>query len=269
MTTRQTVSRAAHGRTLGVLGRFGLAAQGVCFGIIGALAIGLAAGVGGAATDPQGALDALARGGWTRILLFVLCLGFASYAVWRLAQALFDRGDMGHGVSGLFRRSIQLVQGLAYVALTVGAVRTLTSGRQPPGGERRAAAGILGWPGGRELVGLVATVLAVTAVVLVYWALSRRFEESLRLGEMGPRARRLAVVSGVIGLIGLGVVCAIVSWFLFKAAVQFDPGAPVGIGGALGKLQSSPYGDSLLGAIAAALLVFCAFDLLQARFHDA
>ena len=203
MTPQDAVERAAHGRALGVLGRIGLGAQGICFGIIGILAVEIATGVGGATTDPQGALDALARRGWTRVLLVVLCLGFAGYAVWRLAQALFDRGDMGHDLGGLFRRSIQLVQGLAYVGLTVGAVKTLAGAGSRPGGEKRAAAGILGWPGGREIVGLVATVLAVTACVLVYWAFSRRFEESLRTGEMSRELRRLALVTGVVGLCAL------------------------------------------------------------------
>src|SRR5690349_23945243 len=106
--------RAARSPWIGIAGRIGLGAQGICFGIIGVLAIGLAAGVGGEATDPQGALDALAQHGWTRVLLVVLVIGFVGYTVWRLAQALFDRGGMGSHGSGLFRRSIQLVQGITY-----------------------------------------------------------------------------------------------------------------------------------------------------------
>lgn len=199
----------------------------------------------------------------------MLCVGFAGYAVWRLAQALFDRGDMGHDLGGLFRRSIQLVQGLAYVSLTIGAAHTLAGAASRPGGEKRAAAGVLGWPAGRELVGLAATVLAVTACVLVYWAFSRRFEESLRVGEMNAATRRLVTYTGVVGLCALAVVSAIVSWFLFRAAVEFDPRSPVGIGGALGKLGASPHGSVLLGVTAAGLIVFCVFDLLQVRYHDA
>ena len=268
-TTRRNTRRAAHSRTLGILGRVGLAAQGICFGLIGVLAIGVAAGAGGSTTDPQGALNALARGGWTRVVLLALCVGFAAYAVWRLGQALFDRGDMGHDVGGLFRRSIQLVQGITYALLTYGAAKTLAGAHTKPGGARRAAAGVLGWPGGRELVGLVAAVLAVTACVLVYWAFSRRFEESLRMSEMTRGTRRVVVATGVVGLCALAVVSGVVSWFLFKAVVEFDPSAPVGIGGALGKLGASPYGSAVLGITAAGLVVFCVFDLLQARYHDA
>jgi Domain of Unknown Function (DUF1206) len=262
--------RAARSPWIGVAGRIGLGAQGICFGIIGVLAIGLAAGVGGEATDPQGALDALAQDGWTRVLLIVLVIGFIGYTVWRLAQALFDRGGMGSDGSGLFRRSIQLVQGITYAFLTWGALKVLlgTGGGQK-GGEKKAAAGILGWPGGRELVGLLATVLIVTAGVLVYWALSRRFQESLATHEMSATTERVTTAAGIIGLLALAVVSGIVAWFLFKAAIEFDPSTPVGIGGALSKLAHAAYGRDLLGVTAAGLIVFGCFDLLQVRYHKA
>jgi len=262
--------RAARNPWIGVAGRIGLAAQGICFGIIGVLAIGLAAGAGGEATDPQGALDTLARHGWARVLLVLLVAGFAGYTVWRFAQALFDRGGMGNDGPGLFRRAIQLVQGIAYGFLTWGAVKVLlgaSGGRQ--GSEKKAAAGVLGWPGGRELVGLIGTVLLVTAGVLVYWALSRRFRESIATERMSEATERMTTATGIVGLIALALVSGIVSWFLFKAAVEFDPSAPVGIGGALSKLAHASYGRDLLAITAAGLIVFGCFDLLQARYHKA
>jgi hypothetical protein len=240
----------------------------VCFGIIGGFAIELALGIGGTTTDPQGALDALARHGWTRLLLLLLCVGFAGYALWRLAQALLDRGDMGNGPGGLGRRAIQLVQGLTYVALTVGAIRTLAGGPQPAG-ERRAAAGVLGWPAGRELVGMVGAGFLLSALVTAYWALSRRFEESLAVEQMQDATRRVVIGAGVAGLCSLAVVLAVIGWFLLKAAIEFQRKAPVGIGGALARLAHAPYGGWLLGCTATGLVVFAAFDLMQAGYHRA
>lgn len=193
--SRREARRAARSNWLGYLGRAGLAAQGVCFGIIGALAIGLAFGAGGQTTDPQGALAALARHGWSEVLLLLLCFGFAGYALWRLAQAIFDRGGMGSDLGGLFRRAIQFVQGLTYVLLTVGAVKTLTDAGARQGSEKRAAAGVFGWPAGREIVGVVAAILLISAVVTAYWGLSHRFEESLATEEMTQETRRLVSVA--------------------------------------------------------------------------
>jgi len=86
------------------------------------------------------------------VLLVVLAAGFPCYAVWRLAQAIFDRGQMGTGIGGLGRRTIQLVQGATYCALTASAIATLAGKHPRTDGARHATAGVLGWPGGRELV---------------------------------------------------------------------------------------------------------------------
>ena len=267
--SRRQARRTARSPWLGYLGRAGLAAQGVCFGIVGGLAVSLALGAGGVATDPQGALTAIARHGWGTLLLVLLCIGFAGYALWRFAQALFDRGGMGSNPAGLFRRAIQLVQGLCYTVLTLGAVKTLLGARPGANGERRAAVGVLGWPAGRELVGLAAGVLLVSALVTLYWALSRRFKESLATEEMDQDTERFVTVLGVIGLCSLAVVLGTVGWFLMKAAIEFDPNVPVGIGGALSKLANAAYGPWLLGVTAAGLIVFAVFDLFQARYHRA
>jgi hypothetical protein len=267
--SRRAARRGARSRWLGRLGRAGLAAQGICFGIIGVLAIELALGKGGEATDPEGALNALARGGWTRVLLVLLSVGFAGYALWRFAQAIFDRGGMGSDVGGLFRRSIQFVQGVTYALLTVAAVGTVVGARARSGGERRAAAGVLGWPGGREIVALAGAILLIAAVVIAYWALSRRFRESLAIEQMDARTERLVTAFGIVGLSALGLVLGIVGWFLVRAALDFDPQAPVGIGGALSKLANATYGHALLGLTAAGFIVFAIFDLFQARYHRA
>jgi hypothetical protein len=265
--SRREARRAARSEWFGYFGRAGLAAQGVCFGIIAALAIGLAFGAGGEATDPQGALNALAHHTWSKILLLLLTAGFAGYALWRFAQALFDRGGMGSGPGGLLRRGIQFVQGLSYAVLTGGAAKTLAGSGGKEGSEKRAAAGIFDWPAGREIVGALAVVLLISALVTAYWGLSHRFEDSLATEEMGTETRRTVSAAGTLGLCALGLVLGVVAWFLLKAAIEYRPQDPVGLGGALAKLAHAPYGSWLLAATAAGLLVFALFDFLQARYH--
>ena len=81
--------------------------------------------------------------------------------------------------------------------------------------------------------------------------------------------RRLGTGLGIAGLCALGFVLAIVGWFLLKAAIEFNPSLPVGIGAALSKLANADYGGWLLGVTAAGVLAFAAFDLFQARYHRA
>ena len=77
------------------LARGGLVAKGVSYGIVAALAIGVAIGTGGETTSRQGALATLAQETWGKIALIVLAAGFAAYALWRFIQALAEREDDG------------------------------------------------------------------------------------------------------------------------------------------------------------------------------
>jgi len=76
-------------------------------------------------------------------------------------------------------------------------------------------------------------------------------------------------VLGRIGFVSLGVVFAVVGWFLIKAAVDFRADAVVSLGGALATLARATYGKWLLGATACGLLVYAAFGFAQVRYHRA
>ena len=261
-----TAHRTARKPWVGWLGRIGFAAQGTCFLIIGVLALELAFGDSGRLTDPRGAFVVLAQGGWTRLLLLLLAIGFACYSIWRLAQALFDRGGMGSNLGGLGRRAIQLGQSVLYALLTVSAVRVLL-GARASGSPKRAAAGILGWPGGTAIVAALGVALAIIAVVNVYWGVSSRFTESLDQRELDAGARRLLELVGTIGFVSLGFVLGVVSWFMVKAAVDYNAGKVVSLGGAMSHLARAAYGTWLLTAVAAGLIAYGVFGLLQARYH--
>src|SRR5260370_39362619 len=69
---------------------------------MGALALRLALGVGGRATDQSGSLTALAGGALGKALLLVFVVGLAAYSLWGFARAIFDplnRGDHAAGIA--------------------------------------------------------------------------------------------------------------------------------------------------------------------------
>jgi hypothetical protein len=62
-------------------------------------------------------------------------------------------------------------------------------------------------------------------------------------------------------------VFGLIGWFLIKAAIDYKPKEAVALDGALAKLAHAPYGPLLLGIVAAGLIGFGAFSLVESRYR--
>src|SRR5439155_11326729 len=76
-----------------LLARSGFVARGFIYGIIGLLAVKLALGDGGKTTNQKGALKTIAHQPAGKVLLILMAVGLAGYALWR-----FVRAALGHGL---------------------------------------------------------------------------------------------------------------------------------------------------------------------------
>lgn len=257
------VDRAARSPWVDRLARAGLVAKGVSFGIVALLAIEVALGRGGATTDRQGALRAVAARPFGEVLLVLLALGFAGYAIWRFTDAFLDRRDEGSDAPALAKRASFLARGCIYAGLCITTVRILAgSGGGGGSKEKQATGGVLDWPGGRWLVLAAAACVAGAAVWNAYRGLSRKFEEKLR------RTSGVAVALGVAGHLARAVVFGVAAWFLAKAALQYDAHEAVGLDGALARLAHEAYGKALLGLVAAGLLAYGLYAVVEARDRE-
>jgi hypothetical protein len=63
-------------------------------------------------------------------------------------------------------------------------------------------------------------------------------------------------------------VFGLIAWFFFKAAADFDANKARGLDGALRKLANESYGSWLLSIVAAGLLAYGVFCLIQARYRE-
>lgn len=263
-----TADRAANSRSVELLARVGLVAKGISFGIVAVLAIQVALGVGGKTSDRQEALRTVADEPLGKWLLVALAAGFAGYAVWRFVEALLDRGNEGEDASGLAKRVGYFARGCLYGGLCFATVSILTGSRGGGGGgseEKKATGGVLDWPAGRWLVLGVAGGVAAAALWNGYRGLTRKFEEKLK--PMGEGPRRFAQLVGVCGHLARAVVFGLVAWFLAKAAIEYEPREAVGLDGALARLANEPYGKVLLGIVAAGLLAYGLYALVEARYR--
>lgn len=253
--------------------RTGLVAKGVSFGIVGVLAIKLALGNGGRATSRQGALQSLAQHSFGKVLLILLAVGFAAYALWRFVQAFAERSAGGEkeALKKWGKRAGYVARGLIYASLTVSAVKILL-GAQAGGSQNQSAhktaATILGWPGGTWIVGVGGAVIVGAGLWNLYRGLSRKFEDRWRVHGMGESARKWGGRAGVLGHVARAVVFALIGIFVIRAALDYNPKDAIGLDGALQKLAHASYGPYLLGLTAAGLICYGLFCLVDARYRD-
>jgi hypothetical protein len=210
----------------------------------------------------------IARTAIGRAALIVICAGFLAYALWKLTQGVLGRGPEGGGGPGLRNRVANLGGCVVYLTFFAVAIRILTgSSGSASGQEKHAAAGILGWPGGKFIVGFGGTVLISISAYQLYEALGGRFVRDQKRGRMGALERRVFMLLGYVGLSARALVFGLVGYFLVRTAIDFNPGSGVGLDGALARLHHQPLGPWALGLVAAGLITFATFSLLEARYR--
>src|ERR687894_990712 len=102
-----------------LLARFGYAAKGVVYIIIGILAALAAFTSGGRTTDSRGAMEEILSHSYGKLLLGAVAVGLAGYAIWRIVQALKDTENKGSGVKGIGFRIGYTGSGLLHAGLAL------------------------------------------------------------------------------------------------------------------------------------------------------
>jgi hypothetical protein len=264
---QQQGEKVAHSDTFEWLARAGLAARGVIYGIIAALALKLALGDGGKTTDQQGALKTLAQQSFGEILLVLMAIGLFGYALWRLVRAA-----IGHGAEGdrddAKERIDGVASGIGYGILFVTAVSILAgSGGGGGGGPQQASGGVLDWPAGQVLVILAGLVLLGVAVDQGLKGFKKKFLEKSHTERMSDKVKKVFTAFGVFGHLARMVTFGLMGYFLIKAALDYNPDEAVGLDGALAKLADSAGGPFVLGAVAVGLLGFGLYSFMDARYR--
>lgn len=268
MTTARasgTARRASDSPAARVLARTGLAARGVLYVLIGWVAILVALGRSSHQADQQGALQLLAAQSYGTVFLWLLGIGFAGYALWRLSEAAF--GVTGEG-SGAGPRLKSLARALIYGFFAYLTFKIIAgAGGNQAKKQQDLTATVMHHPGGQWLVGIVGLIIVVAGLVLVAEGVRRKFLKYLRLGQMSPRTRRIVERLGMIGTAARGAVFAVAGILVIEAAVSYQPAKAGGIDKALLTLRNQPFGEFLLIIAALGLVIFGAYGLCEARWR--
>jgi hypothetical protein len=250
------------------LARFGFTARGLVYILVGLLAGGAAAGLGGRTTDTHGAMGTVGAQPFGTAFLLVIGLGLGSYALWRFAQALFDLEDKGGDLKGLAVRASYAGSGLVHAGLAFTAASLAIGLRQRESDPVRTwASHLMAAPYGRWVVGGAGLVVIGVAGYQFYKAYIAKFEDKLRTSKMSAGAQRWARRVGRAGLTARGITFAVIGWFLVRAALEASAGQARGLAGALRTLARQEHGPLLLGVVALGLTAYGLLSLVDSRYR--
>jgi Domain of Unknown Function (DUF1206) len=253
---------------LAALARIGLVAKGISFALVGVLALEVAVGSGGKSTSREGALATIAQNGWGDFVLYLLAAGFAAYAVWRLAQTVFEHEEDDKKLWG--KRAGYVGRAAIYAGLAYTSVKIATGTAGPDSQTERAhktTAEILSWPAGTWLVGLGGLCILGVGLYNGYRGVTRSFTDKWKAKGSTEEVGRWAERIGVIGLLARCLVFGLIGAFALKAALEYEPQEAIGLDGALRKLSHQAYGQWLLGLTAAGLIAYAIYCFADARYR--
>ncbi len=252
------------------LSRFGIAAKGVVYALVGILALQAAFGAGGQATDQQGAFDTVVSQPFGKFLLALIALGLVGYVVWRLVQTIKDPDGNGTDPEGLLKRFTYFISAVIYGALAIAAIQILAGSSSGSSGDSSTqdwTARLMSQPFGRWLVATVGVLIIATAFYHFYQTYSASFRKYLKWNQMSQTERTWSTRLGRIGHAARGVTFLIIGGFFIQAALQADPNQAQGLGGALRTLEQQPYGPWLLGLVALGFIAYGIYMEARARYR--
>lgn len=271
-TMKDQSERLSHeaGRWIVPLARFGFAAQGVVYIVIGSLAALAAFHRGGRTTGPRGALLEILSQPYGQVMLGVIAVGFMGYTLWRLTQAIQDTEHKGSDAKGIVARLGYAVIALIYGSFAVTAVQLIIGTGTRRGDEESSqewTATLLAQPLGQWLVGAIGVGIIALALYQYYLAYTAKFLEQLDRSEMSRRAETWASRVGRLGLAARGIVFTVIGVFLMVAALTANPNQARGLSGALQALEQQPVGPWALGVVALGLVAYGLYMLVLTRYR--
>jgi hypothetical protein len=250
------------------LARIGFAVKGIVYLLLGGLALGTVIGAGGRLTDPHGVELALLDAPFGRVVVAALAAGLALYAAWRFLEAFADANNKGASSGGIAQRAVYALSGTIYAALAIDAARLATGW----GGSSRGnilPTTIIGAPIARSVLLLVAVGVALYGVMQARIAMSKNLSDQLNVRRVSREAGHTVVRISRIGLAARAVVLVALGVVLFRARTNPDSAAAnTDIGDSLRLLAALPTGPWLMLAIAAGLMAYGVFQLVQARYRE-
>lgn len=240
------------------LARFGYAAKGIVYVMIGFIAARVAFGGRGDVEGWSGSIQLLRDEPLGALMLWLIGFGLFGYVVWRAVAALRNPENESAGHRVFFGFSA-----LAYAGFALEAFRA-AAGNGGGEGDTHWSSTLMEQPYGRLLVGLAGLGVAGYGIQQLWRAWTVDLDRRLDLSRLSAAARAWVIRFGRFGVAARGVVLVILGYMFVEAALGSGAADAGNVEGVLESMRDRPW---LLAAIALGFIAYGLFNLVRARYR--
>jgi hypothetical protein len=244
--------------------RAGYAGRGLTYLVVAGFSL-WAISRGGEAQGTNSALASLESTSGGDIVLALIALGLLGYALWRLIAAALDLDAHGKDGKGIVARLGMAVSGVIHLGLALATLSLLlgSGGSEGESRIREWVGTVMGWPGGRWLVGLAGLAIIGAGLKYVIEGWTAGYEKYLAASPQTTRWRDALR----FGEAAHGFVIAVIGLLFLLAALRADPSQAGGMAGAFDWLGNQAFGRILVALLCLGLLGFALFCFVNARWR--
>lgn len=249
--------------------RFGYAAKGIVYCLVGILACIAAFGSGKSNdTSKTDALKLIQEQPFGKTMLALVALGLLGYVLWRFIEAVKDPHHHGTKAKGILTRIGYGISALIYLGLSIFAFKLVINGNNS-GGEGNTQQNILNkvmdHEAGLWIIGMVALIIIGKGIYHIIRAVRGKYRKDIREEKIDPKYRNLLIKAGGIGYFARGIVWGIIGYLLLRAALNSNPNAAGGTENALSFVENG-FGSLVLAIIALGLICYGIFKILEGMY---
>jgi hypothetical protein len=162
-----------------------------------------------------------------KVIIWIILLGTLSYITWRIYESWSDPYGYGSELRGIAKRTGIALSTIADILIVYAAVQVLLGigniqldGQPEP--EREMVDNLLEGKGGSWLVISIGSVISITAVVQLFYGMSKGYKERIDIDHFSPLLKNAIHVLAWIGYCARGIILGITGFFFIKAGVVAD-----------------------------------------------
>ena len=250
------------------LARWGYAAKGLVYVLIGILAVMAAIGQGGSNNaTKQGAAQMIFEQPFGKFLAIIVVIGILGFVAWRFVQAFKSKSLGSDQKKRALNRVRYALSGFIYLAFAISLIKMISGSGSSGNGQQNMVAKVLEMDLGPLLVALTGIIVMIAGIYQWVRAYKEEYMKKMSFSGIGAHMRDTVRKIGKLGYAARGVVWLLVGFFLLLAGLNSDASQAQGQGGAFQTIEQ--WGGSwVLMIVALGVVAYGVFMFFKSRYYQ-